>query len=266
LLERPHPRLNDGEGHPVCAPDFYFPIGPASDVSLRLPGSIVDLDFRYFGVSQATAGPLLDARTLYNSAIHDESRASLTSWLQSAELNVRRHLHPNVAVLAGFRYVQFREQWAMRDDYTVTSGLLVGVIQFADDTIARNELFGLQIGSESLLYSFQRLRLEGGLKAGIFGNAASSTQTGWLSFQNFHLAASEDARRGAVAFVGDINLSATVQLTRNIALRGGYQLLWLAGVSTASDQLAALDHDPYATKTNGSMFFAGATVGLECGW
>ena len=69
-----------------------------------------------------------------------------------------------------------------------------------------------------------------------------------------------------MAFVGDINLSASVQLTRTIALRGGYQLLWLAGIATATDQLPSISNFPMVTVTDGSVFLHGATVALECGW
>ena len=91
--------------HPINADYLGFPIGPASDISLRLPSSVVDLDFRYFGVSQAMAdtGPLLGVHSStfwvpgpfppYGSTYVDEhpyeNRASLKSSLQSAELNLR---------------------------------------------------------------------------------------------------------------------------------------------------------------------------------
>lgn len=243
----------------INAASLDYPIGAASDISLRLPGSVVDLDFRYFGVSQAMAdtGPL--PGLIYNTGISYENRASLSSSLQSAELNLRREVHPSVGLLAGFRYVQFREQWAIEQDFSFR---FFGV-NVANDTIARNELFGLQIGSDALLYSFHRLKLEGALKAGVFGNSASSGRRYSWRLAGDHETQRYDARQGAVAFVGDINLTAGVQLTRSIALRGGYQLLWLSGVTTATDQLAASSS---VTDTNGSVFFHGATVGLECGW
>jgi hypothetical protein len=285
FLSRPHPpawHLNDYllyNNRIINAADLDFPIGPATDVSLRLPGSIVDLDFRYFGVSQAVArtGPIPGSiwvnwgRPFYNAdpsndpaqpspstfEIPFENRASLTSWLQSAELNLRREVHPSIALLAGFRYVQFREQWAILQ--------VVPDLTWSSVTIARSELFGLQVGGEALLFRFQRLRLEGAAKAGVFGNSASSSELVSARIHHISIGASEDARRGAVAFVGDINLNAALQLTRSISLRGGYQLLWLAGVATATDQLKGLKY-PLATVTDGSTFFHGAMVGLECGW
>ncbi len=254
----------------INAADLNFPAAASTDVSLVREGAWADIDFRYFGVSQATAGtePLRGSYSMWRLSswfpdvvISYEKNVSLTSWLQSAELNLRRDVSENVALLVGFRYLQFREQWLERQYFEpVLSG---------DDMIGRNELFGIQVGSQALLLSFRRLRLEGALKAGVFGNAGSSSTSHFFSWSDGTTFSNEiDARRGSVAFVGDLNFSATLALAKHVSLRGGYQMLWLAGVATATDQLSQFDKswDELATTTDGSVFFHGAMVGLECAW
>ncbi len=51
-------------------------------------------------------------------------------------------------------------------------------------------------------------------------------------------------------------------------VRGGYQLLWIEGAALASDQVAVSDpfHGHAAIDTNGSPFFHGAIIGLECNY
>jgi len=278
----------------INSADVNIPIGPATDVSLRLPGSVVDVDFRYFGVSQAVAntGPMLGTHgeerytyvninvsydlgrpfvnyspdfgsatmqfSKYVVEIPYETRVSLASWLQSAELNLRREVHPSIAFLAGFRYVQFREKWELRQDAPLGRPNNL-------DHVARNDLFGFQIGSEALLFSFNRLRFESAFKAGIFGNVATNSSFGAGSSEYISYRWDLYDRRGALAFVGDVNVSAGWQLTRNVSVRGGYQLLWLTGVATATDQLKGFNY-PRDIETDGSTFFHGAMVGLECGW
>ncbi len=286
----------------INAGDLNLLSAGAIDLSIRQAAPWADIDFRYFGVSRATAdtGPLTGTHSetyyyvvessvygrfgldlgrpnpltappvppavyapspqLYAFVVETpyESRAAVVSWLQSFELNLRREVYPNVALLAGFRYVEFNEQWMLRQ-YAPEE--LIGI-----DSFTRNSLFGFQIGSEALLFSLNRFKLESALKAGIYGNAASGVETTIAQTNQFSFWYSRDALRGAVAFVGDINVSAAWQLTRNMSIRGGYQLLWLAGVATATDQLRQFDESTFATNTAGSVFFHGAMVGLEYGW
>jgi hypothetical protein len=271
LLNRTKPEGEDLSGlflagYQANAADFNFPLSGAVDVALRQPGQWADLDFRYFGVSQATAmigpftGELVDIGV--PGFVPDVAEASLMSGLQSAELNLRRAVWPNVALLAGFRYVQFRETLESSED------LGPGLVLAGTEIKAANELFGFQIGTEALIFEYHRLRFEGAAKAGIFGNAASTSAEAFADVDPFAISVGADASRGSVAFVGDVNLTATYQLGQHFAVRGGYQLLWLSGVATATEQVPQLDVSPdqFHTTTGGSGFFHGAMVGLEAGW
>ena len=80
-------------------------------------------------------------------------------------------------------------------------------------------------------------RVEGTFKAGILANAATS---------GFHLDDTSgqhhrgDGQPHARAFVGDVNFTAINQLNDHWAIRAGYQLLWLSGVATASEQVSRI--------------------------
>ena len=74
-------------------------------------------------------------------------------------------------------------------------------------------------------------------------------------------------RDNNTAFLGEIGLVGVYQLTDTIALRAGYQLMWLDGVALASEQVQASN---FATGTgadvHGDVFFHGALLGVEAQW
>jgi hypothetical protein len=273
------------------ASDFKFPLSAGVDVALRRPGKHFDLDFRYFGVNQSTAtwGPYLGGSNhVYVIQAHPFIHASygpssetlftisnsfglasawavdaqLTSSLQSAEVNVRREITPRVALLAGFRYLQFREALMSREV------LGSAPLTISQDLRGQNELFGFQIGDEvSFLRFGNRLSVDLFAKFGVFGNAASSsylaaiTQPGPSPYYR-----SAEANRGVASFALETGVSANLRLTRRLTLRGGYQFLKLYEVATATSQTPALYDPSFTTRADDSVIYHGATVGLEWGW
>jgi hypothetical protein len=97
-------------------------------------------------------------------------------------------------------------------------------------------------------------------KAGIFGNQAaqnSSYSTGLVT-----LPATGDA--SLAAFIGELGINGTCQLTGSLALRAGYRLLWVTDVALASDQLPVSDFaNSSGFNGTGDVFYHGAFVGLE---
>ena len=72
----------------------------------------------------------------------------------------------------------------------------------------------------------------------------------------------------SVAFVGEIGITGVYQLTKHIALRGGYQTLWISGVALASDNMAnatALSSQANIT-TDGDLFYHGALMSVDFMW
>ena len=69
------------------------------------------------------------------------------------------------------------------------------------------------------------------------------------------------------AFAGDVNLTAAYQLTKHVALHGGYQMLWIQGVAVAGDQPVAIDFtDHSGMASNGGVFYHGAMASINVTW
>ena len=181
--------------------------------------------------------------------------ASYESLLRSIELNVRRQQTDRLTLLAGFRYLNLRESLDLDQ---------VDFFRYRTET--HNHLFGAQIGADVLLADRGPFRLEGWLKAGLYGNSARSSLMATqdappLVFADF------SAQRSRASFVGDLGLAASVRLNSHIVLRGGYQLLWIDGVALTSDQFAATDLPAeFVVTTSGGVFYHGALCGLEVTW
>jgi len=180
----------------------------------------------------------------------------------SEELNVRRRMSDRWTLLAGFRAVQLNEGLTANQDnaplYTVDTA---------------NRMFGAQIGSAHSLCLSSRLSVDAVFKAGIFGNSAEQVTTdvtGVLANNSANQVLY--AKRGHVAFLGEIALTGTLQLTEHLAARGGYQLIWVDQVALASDQLGvnAFQIDPMTAlrgiDATGAPFYHGALAGLEARW
>jgi hypothetical protein len=270
------PLLTDGNapaGPPFVAlldaRDFDLPFGAGIDLGLVRYGQSADLDLRFFEVDfgAATIGPtavppgaLLDIPggvPTPNPAVYS---ASYDTQLCSFEANLRRDVSPVLAFLAGFRYVYFRDQFGV--------AALAGSAPQRDVRVnydGNNNLFGFQIGADGILWdNGDRFRIESAIKAGVYGNAAQNNVT-VNNVGQFFSKSRESA--GHTAFVGDLNFVGVYQLNDFWSLRGGYQLLWLAGVAVAADQVFdALYVGTPGVNTSGNAFFHGALVGLEAGW
>jgi hypothetical protein len=167
--------------------------------------------------------------------------------------------------LAGFRYISYRERLA---------AFVAGDANFQNGTIIEfrpnNDLYGLQIGAEGVLWQpTERFRVEGVLKAGVYANAASS----WLGATAVGSGGAGDEgpntwRVDHTAFAGDLNFVGVYQLSPHWALRGGYQMLWLSGVALGSEQLHDLNFSigQVGVNVTHGVFFHGALAGLEATW
>jgi hypothetical protein len=255
-------------GNTFNASDFNFPLSASPDISLRRLGARYDLDFRYFGVQNSIAQltPRSAQLPWYTTPTTYTASGASKSTLQSAELNLRWAAGPNIAQLVGVRYLQFRENMSIAGETDT------GLTQWIDsyNTNGRNEMFGVQIGNEIRWLYYGRFQLQSDIKVGIFGNASSASQI--ISDQrtgpSFDISYdySREAQRAALSFAGDINLTATYQIRRNLALRGGYQVLVLTGVANAPAQADSYYWWPTSVDTSGTVVYHGAMAGLEWSW
>jgi hypothetical protein len=201
--------------------------------------------------------------------------------LYSAEVNERLDLSRRVTMLAGFRWLQLNDKL----EGTLTPADLTEpkwkklcptcdlFHVFADGpagnyppfwtTSATNNLYGIQIGVDGKILELGRFSLDGLVKIGLFGN--NSTQTTGVSLAK--VVYPSTATTNHVAFVSEASLQLKYQLIKGLALKAGYQALWLDGVALAPGQI----QETYTTENvralgvncGSSVLFQGMTLGLE---
>lgn len=219
-----------------------------------------------------------------NSGLDEAStaRASVRSTLDSAELNLVFHEYDggfdpaagrperrypgydggHLDWLAGFRWAGFGEQAVLG----FTQDGAPGPSTYRVDTFSN--LFGVQAGVRGRI-AFEKWAFEGWMKVAMAGAAD------WQAQSMFDQLAPNDpfrrpqARRlGGMGMIADMNISAIYRLNDVWGLRLGYNLLWLTGVALAPDQFdfSGLETGGRGLNTTGSVFLAGANLGLEARW
>lgn len=182
--------------------------------------------------------------------------------LYNAECNVRWNPDPRVTALAGFRWINLGEN---------LDGTLFPPVPSWEppfwNTTTTNNLFGFQIGADGKLWERDRFSINGLAKAGVFDNFAEQTTS--VSVIAKQVRTGSDSSTHA-AFVGETGLQGKYQVTNALALRAGYEVIWLEGVALAPGQIqeTSVDLVPKAVHAigvncNSGAFYHGATVGLE---
>lgn len=224
-----------------------------------------DLEVQYFQIdgwrnSQPVpanqTGLAFDAPGYSVISFSDPMNFDYSSKLYSGEINLRWNPLCRVTMLAGFRWLELREN--------LDGSVLTPTNTPFWNTNTRNDLFGFQIGSDAILWERGRLSIDGLLKAGVFSNQAEQTSTaiagGPVSLYD---------STNHTAFLSEMSLQAKYQATKHLTLRIGYQLMWLEGLALAPAQIEQtnfLDNpDPPHTgiDSHGGVWYHGATAGFE---
>ncbi|MGO9773809.1 MAG: BBP7 family outer membrane beta-barrel protein [Roseiarcus sp.] len=219
--------------------------------------------------------------------------------LSGAEANGRLDLSPGVTVLGGLRWLQLNDTlvgWLIPADRIAPTWkgpcLLPGASGCALSdvpnpppggsvviyppfwtTSTRNDLYGAQIGVDAKLLELRRFSIDGVIKAGVFDNNAEQTTVVSMAKQLY----TAQATTNAAAFVGEADLQVKYQLAKGLALKVGYEALWLDGVALAPGQIRetyttspspASPSTPVSARALGvncgsNVLFQGATAGLE---
>lgn len=171
--------------------------------------------------------------------------------------------------LAGFRYLRLREQLHIyaEADREPTGDQAVEPESGYYDIRTGNHLYGAQSGVRLRRWS-DRLGWEATGKAGIFGNDVYQRQSviDWDNGPFERRSASKAS--GQVAFVGELNVTGIYRLNDVWNLRAGYNVIWVAGVALAPDQLdfSGLTPSGDQLRSHGDVFLHGASCGLEARW
>ncbi|NCA10747.1 hypothetical protein EBR56_02885 [bacterium] len=193
----------------------------------------------------------------------DGVATSLSSSLQSFELNRRFPTTGGWQWLTGFRWVEWREAIG------IGTSAVDGVVRetFASSTF--NDLYGWQAGADSILYGLGGpFRIEGLGKAGLYYNNAVQTSLRTTNATEPPAELGVSTQIGQAAFVGEVGLTAVYDVCDWLSIRAGYAAFWLGGLAQAPNQLFEQDlcpGNPIAgrTDTGGSVWIQGITLGLE---
>ncbi|QDS87466.1 hypothetical protein EC9_16440 [Rosistilla ulvae] len=175
-----------------------------------------------------------------------------TSDLHSLELGISRRLTESLRFTTGLRYLEI--------DDRIGFGFESGGTPTSIDTAAQNRLYGGQVGLESNLFRRGNWSLDGFSQVGLFGNAAKQS-----TLYDTGIAQARDAgNRGKLSFLAELGLNARRSLTSQLDFVAGYQVMWVTSVAVASDELVHSNFlAPHGVDASDSVFYHGATVGLE---
>ena len=163
--------------------DFQHELGPRlSLIRNNVLGSDCDLELAYFGIDGWNATAAFPNANIYNLAIDRNNPAfplilnanalfSYGSKLYSSELNVRRQIHDSIVMIAGFRWVEYSEQ------YVVSGTVGAGPTPYSHMVDTNNHLYGFQLGADVALLQIGSLTVESVVKAGVFHNSADQASS-----------------------------------------------------------------------------------------
>jgi hypothetical protein len=249
-------------GSVVSASDFGFGWDAGPDVSiLRRSASGLILEGRYFNDREAFAAYNIPSITTFRTAGIGVTilgggsiNSTYSTKLDSSEFNVHAPVNARCTLLAGFRWIELHD--TLRSNLATPATFVLW-----DDN---NHLYGGQFGTNILFTDpANPLRLNVALKGGIYGNDADN------QFRSTIVSSTSDSDT-ATSFVGEVNFTGSYRIARHVALRGGYQVLWLENVALAGDaassttQIVGGASSP--TNTNGRVWYNGATTGVEFLW
>jgi hypothetical protein len=167
------------------------------------------------------------------------------SQLRSTEINARHPIWERLSVLMGFRYMELHEELASS----------VNGVEVLDANVD-NHMYGGQIGMNVAFVSTCRLSIEGVMKVGVLGNYSDLTMSVIDS-------ARLGDKRTHTSVMGEIGMMGIFQVTNQLAMRGGYQAMWLDGIAIAGDQVENVTPSSAKPYIGGTLFYHGAFAGLE---
>jgi hypothetical protein len=198
-------------------------------------------------------------------------RQELSSTFDNFEINYRRHWQgPDCRLqgswILGVRYFKFDEDF----DFISVSTLNSAQLRYHVDT--DNSLVGPQTGGDLWVCIIPGLRLGAEGKAGVFGNHAS--QGTRLTATSLGTPFLESAGSNDVAFVSDASVYLTYRINYQLNLKLGYNMLYADGLALGGENFNPAPPNVFFAGTNrqptlndnGSVFYTGASIGMEYNW
>ena len=128
-----------------------------------------------------------------------------------------------------------------------------------------NNMVGLQIGSD---WFYEHYEWRGGVrvKGGSLVNWANqSSQVAVLDDAGAFLRPfrNEHASDHVLGFTGEVTFIGSYQITPHLAFRTSYDLMWVTNLALAQNQVTFFPSTPPDISVSHSLFFQGASIGLE---
>lgn len=235
-----------------------------------VPGTIAS-PFTTFGRPTQVVG--LD----FNSFVE----AEFVSELHSVEINFRHRTGlmcgcVESSLLYGIRYAQINEEFFFQQTSTLSPNpvnanapLLLGSAHRVD-TATTNELLGGTIGALSAYRVSDRWWFEFDVRATLAGNDTTLDIQYSRNVAGVPAAFAFRERKNCLAMIGEANLMSMYQITHNLSMRLGYQMIWVDGITLASESfnpnLAELTQGPARLNDNGTLVYHGPHVGFVATW
>lgn len=207
-----------------------------------------------------------------NTQNFDTGDANLGASMKSLEVNRHWWIGPNARFLAGFRWVEWQENFSLSDEF-------VGVATIQDfyRTDCFNSLYGGQIGIDGVLCTLPWMRVDSVVKAGAYYNNGvqrslyASNATGAFITQSVAV----DQSPVSASFLGEVGLTGVIPVTNWLDVRVGYSGWWLSGIVQPTQQLSGqvltqpaggVEPTSGTINADGGVFVQAVNIGLEGRW
>ncbi len=180
--------------------------------------------------------------------------------------------------LAGARIFSMKESYQFSSiadfNYFNNAGtfLFAGTSTASYRTTAHNTLIGLQVGPE---WIYRKCRAECGVGVKAAGYINFAEQESWINisgasndlfsdFQNMSVNGTRAKNTSATSI--ELDFHASYKVRPNFILRANYELLYIAGLAIAPEQIDMGLDQSLKIGTGGSLLFQSATLGFEYIW
>ncbi|WP_425617922.1 hypothetical protein NA78x_001612 [Anatilimnocola sp. NA78] len=263
-------RSTPGGGAIVATNPALVPISSSGDFDFGWNGGIDlaltrrlangdSLQVRFFGIDSIATTALVSPSSFIGAGFTGPGGTAISgryvTSLDNTEINWRRACSERLTWLAGFRWIELKDEMNYR----------IGPVARSEYEY-NNHMYGGQLGLDYLVIDGSgpwQINAIG--KAGIFANIADG---GIAEFGPGPIGGFRTTETRA-AFVGELGVTASYHVTEQFAFRMGYELLFLGNLGLASDNAAASISNPSLLAANvytGDLFYHGVTAGIEYVW
>lgn len=164
--------------------------------------------------------------------------------IHSGELNILPDVQSDWRLLLGVRYAELHEDFYIYDE------------DIENSSHVKNKMIGFQLGARRDLWvTSDRFYVEGLVNGGIYRNRMKRiNRSGTVADGTSIIDRAEDNN---IAFLGEAAMTAVYRLNECLAVRGGYQVLFVDGVMKGDDAIQG------PGLLTGSILYHGLQVGLE---